>query len=151
MSVSLDLGEDSTLNKAKVKIWVCFVIENDFWTPPPLNYVHDDLLEDVQKRVVRITAGLKPGTYQDKLKELGLPSLDERRRRGDMIQTWKILHQHDDVCEQIWFTRLNTASTVSTRLNSFIFNLEMKRTNLNIRKNFFLLELLKAGTNCLRQ
>ena len=42
-----------------------------------------DLLEDVQKRVVRMTAGLKPGTYQDKLKELGLPSLEERRIRGD--------------------------------------------------------------------
>ena len=97
-----------------------------------------------------MTAGLKPGTYQDKLKELGLPSLEERRR-GDMIQTWKILHQHDDVCEKTWFTRLNSASTVSTRLNSSIFNLEMKRTNLDIRKNFFLLELLKAGTNCLRQ
>ena len=59
-----------------------------------------------------------------------------------MIQTWKILHQHDDVCEKkTWFTRLN----------SFLLNLEMKRANLDIRKNFFLLELLKAGTNCLRQ
>ena len=63
MSISLDLGEDSTLNKAKVKIWVFFFIENDFWTPPPPIIVHDDLLEDVQKRVVRMTAGLKPGTY----------------------------------------------------------------------------------------
>ena len=66
----------------------------------PWNQKDIDLLEDVQKRVVRMTAGLKPGTYQDKLKELGLPSLEERRRRSDMIQTWKILHQHDDVCEK---------------------------------------------------
>ena len=93
---------------------------------------------------MRITAGLKPGTYQDKLKELGLPSLEERRRRGDMIQTWKIFHQHDDVCEKTWFTRLNTASTVSTRLNSSIFNLEMKRTNLDIRKKLFSIRVVKG-------
>ena len=93
----------------------------------PWNQKDIDLLEDVQKRVVRMTTGLKPRTYQDKLKELGLPSQEERRR-GDMIQTWKILHQHDDVWEKTWFTRLNTASTVSTRLNLSIFNLEIKRT-----------------------
>ena len=62
----------------------------------PWNQKDIDLLEDVQKRVERMTAGLKTGTYQDKLKELGLPSLEERRR-GDMIQTWKILHKYDDV------------------------------------------------------
>ena len=33
----------------------------------PWNQKDIDLLEDVQKRVVRMTAGLKPGTYQDKL------------------------------------------------------------------------------------
>ena len=54
----------------------------------PWNQKDIDLLEDVQKRVERMTAGLKTGTYQDKLKDLGLPSLEERRRRGDMIQTW---------------------------------------------------------------
>ena len=102
-----------------------------------MNQKDIDLLEDVQKRVVRMTAELKPGTYQDKLKELGLPSLEERIIRGYMIQTWKILHQHDDVCKKTWFTRLNSVSTVSTRLNSSLFNLKMKRANLNIRKKNF--------------
>jgi len=86
---------------------------------------------------------LMPGTYQDKLKELCLPSLEERRR-GDMTQTWKILHQHDDVREKTWFTRFNSDSKVSTRLNSSIFNLEMKRTNLDIRKNFFSIRVVKG-------
>ena len=56
-----------------------------------------------------------------------------------MIQTWKILHQHDDVCERTWFT----ASTVTTMLNSYTFNLEMKRTNLDIR-NFFSIRVVKG-------
>ena len=101
-----------------------------------------------------MTAGLKPGTYQDKLKELGLPSLEERRRRGDMIQTWKILHQHDDVCEKTWFTRLNSASTVYSKHKvEFIFIQPGDEENKpgHKKKLFFLLELLKAETNCLRQ
>ena len=42
--------------------------------------------------------------------------------------------------KKIWFTRLNLVSTVSTRLNSSLFNLEMKRVNLDVRKNFFSIE-----------
>ena len=48
------------------------------------------------------------------------------------------------VAKKTWFTRLNSASTVSTRLNSSIFNLEMKRTNLDIRKNFFSIRVVKG-------
>ena len=46
--------------------------------------------------------------------------------------------------KKTWFTRLNSASTVSTRLNSSILNLKMKRTNLDIRKNFFSIRVVKG-------
>ena len=49
-----------------------------------------ELLENVQKRAVRMTSGLKGVTYEEKLTELGLMSLADRRTRGDMIETWKI-------------------------------------------------------------
>jgi ribonuclease P/MRP protein subunit RPP40 len=38
-----------------------------------------------------MVAGLKGKTYQDKLKEVGLTTLEERRDRGDMIQTFRII------------------------------------------------------------
>ena len=66
-----------------------------------------NVLEDVQKRVVKMTSGLPSGTYEQKLSFLGLLSLEERRNRGDMIQVWKILHGHDNVQEETWFTRKN--------------------------------------------
>ena len=34
-----------------------------------------------------------------------MTTLEERRVRGDLIQTWKILHKHDNVKEDTWFTR----------------------------------------------
>ena len=34
---------------------------------------------------------MKGKTYQDKLKEAGLTTLEERRDRGDMIQTFRII------------------------------------------------------------
>lgn len=62
-----------------------------------------DMLEAVQRRAVRCIHGLH-GSYEEKLRQIGLPSLFERRRRGDMIQTFKIINQFDDVDHAVWFT-----------------------------------------------
>ena len=43
-------------------------------------------LEKVQRMAVNIVAELKGKTYEDKLKEGGLTSLEDRRNLGDMIQ-----------------------------------------------------------------
>jgi len=42
-----------------------------------------------------MTSGLSGSTYEEKLREVGLTSLENRRKRGDMIQVWKILHGHE--------------------------------------------------------
>jgi len=47
-----------------------------------------DLLENVQRRAVRSISGLS-GSYEEKLKELKMYSLKDRRTRGDMIETYK--------------------------------------------------------------
>jgi ribonuclease P/MRP protein subunit RPP40 len=44
-----------------------------------------------------MVAGLKGKTYQDKLREVGLTSLEDRRDRGDMIKTFRIIHGLDSV------------------------------------------------------
>ena len=43
-----------------------------------------ELLENVQKRAMRMILGLRSELYEDRLKELGLTSLEERRHRADM-------------------------------------------------------------------
>ena len=69
-------------------------------------------------------------------------SLLERRKRGDMIQVWKILHKHDNVEEATWFTR-KRSDGARTRLTDSPFNLDLKNSNLEIRQNFFSVRTVK--------
>ena len=50
-----------------------------------------EVLEKVQIKAVNLITGLKGKTYLEKLHELGLLTLDQRRKRFDLIQTFKII------------------------------------------------------------
>ena len=96
-----------------------------------------EILEKVQKRAVNSISGLNSSTYSDKLKELKITSLEDRRTRFDMIQVYKILHNVDKVDENVWFKRANVSSGRVTRLTANPLNLKKKRTNTDVYKNFF--------------
>ena len=71
------------------------------WTPWTQGDI--ELLEKIQIRMVGMVSGLKGRKYQEKLKKLGLQTLETRRRRFDLIQTFKILKGFDCVDSSIWF------------------------------------------------
>ena len=50
------------------------------------------LIEGVQRRATKIIQELKGKEYPDRLKTLKLPSMQYRRDRGDMIETYKSTH-----------------------------------------------------------
>ena len=56
-----------------------------------------EVLENVQKRAVRMVSGLTGQNYEEKLRELNLPTLECRRYQYDMIQAFKILNRIDRV------------------------------------------------------
>ena len=49
------------------------------------------MLENVQRRFTRMIPGMRQLSYENRLRELKLPSLAYRRLRGDMIETFKIV------------------------------------------------------------
>ena len=62
-------------------------------------------------------SGLTGGTYEERLAECGLTTLEERRTRGDLIQTWKIIHGIDSVERSTWFQMVGDEDTMHrTRL-----------------------------------
>ena len=103
----------------------------------PWNVADNDLLEAVQKRAVRMVSGLQGSNYEDKLHELGLPTLSQRRARADMIETWKILHRMEDVDPDTWFQMAASTCQRTTRQTNAPLQISLPSARLEIRKNFF--------------
>ena len=71
------------------------------WSPYKQMYI--DLIEGVQRRATKLVPGLRRKTYDERLRKLGLTRLVERRFRGDMIETFKILTKKVDVKARMFF------------------------------------------------
>ena len=85
------------------------------WSP----WLQGDIttLEQVQHRFTRIVSGMGNLTYEERLAKLGLTTLQDRRVRGDMIETFKILTEKVDVNPDTWFTPIGSrkkAASTST-------------------------------------
>ena len=63
------------------------------------------IVQKVQQRAVRQVSGLTSTTYEGKLLELDLPTLEERRHQADMCTVHKILHGKGDLKAVTWFER----------------------------------------------
>ena len=79
-------------------------------------------------------SGLQSKEYEDKLKELGLQSLEERRIRYDMIQVFKLIHNYGDVDRSQFFHTAGEESVRVTRQSSDALNILTTRCRTEVRR-----------------
>ena len=106
----------------------------------PWNIGDKELLESVQKRAVGMISNLRGRTYQERLAELGETTLETRRQRGDMIQTYRILSGKDKVSYSTWFTLAEQAPAIDivrTRSETGYRNIKKIEAKGEVRRNSF--------------
>lgn len=101
------------------------------WSP----YQKGDIehLEKVQRRATRLVKGYRKLSYEERLRKLGLTTLQTRRLRGDLIETFKIITGKEQVNRETFF-QMNR-SVYDTR--GHCFKLATSRSRLEVRRNFF--------------
>ncbi|KFO81364.1 hypothetical protein N303_01567, partial [Cuculus canorus] len=107
-----------------------------FWNPQHKKGM--ELLERVQRRATKMIRGLEDLPYKDRLKELGLFSLEKRRLRGDLIVIFQYLKGAYRKAGKGLFIK---ACGYRTRVNGY--KLERGRFRLDIRKNFFTMRMVR--------
>ena len=101
-----------------------------------------EALEKVQRRAIKQIRGLKGETYEEKLQELGLNSLERRRDFFDLVETYKIINNHYSGIDRSVFFKTTEHSERFTRLTSYPKNLLHQRFQSDVRKNFFSIRVI---------
>ena len=91
-----------------------------------------DMLEKIQRRATKLIPGLRDLTYEERLKECGLTTLETRRLRGDQIEVFKILNGYENIDSNLFFQIKESKIT-----RGHNFTLVKKQSRLDVRKFSF--------------
>jgi hypothetical protein len=100
------------------------------WSP----YMEKDkkMIEKVQARATKLIPSLQHLSYEDRLSQLHLTTLEKRRQRGDLIQTYRIMNQIDKINPDTMFKNAEYQGT-----RGHTQKLAKTRPRLDIRKHFY--------------
>ena len=124
------MDKEMFLNLYKTLVRPHLEYATQIWSPI---YKKDKvILENVQRRATRLIKCVQNKSYQERLTFLGLPTLEYRRERADMVQVFKIMHDIDKVDKGKLFQMSECNTTRGHSLKLF-----KKRSRLNVRANYF--------------
>ena len=102
---------------------------NVIWGP---SYTLDNQkLERMQRKATRMIPSINHLSYYDRLRHLNIPSLQHRRRRGDLIYLYQILKGSYDIENHLFTPSTSTVTRGHTR------KLFKHHTNSYTRSNFY--------------
>ena len=113
------------------------------WSPWLRKDIHT--LETIQHRATRRMSDVR-GSYPERLEQLNLTTLEDRRIRGDAIEVYKYLNCHWNIDTSTLFT-LNYRNRSMTRHQQMFLPLTVPRARLDLRKNFFTVRGAKLWNN----
>ena len=101
-----------------------------------------DMLEKIQRRATKLIPGLRDLTYEERLKECGLTTLETRRLRGDQIEVFKILNGYENIDSNIFFEIKESKIT-----RGHNYTLVKKQSRLDVRKYSFSQRTINVWNN----
>jgi hypothetical protein len=114
---------------------------NIVWCPYLRNLIVQ--VENVQRRATKLVPGLGKLSYRERLERLKLPTLEYRRWRGTMLETYKFLQGIYDVNPESVGLILDDKS----RTRGHNYKLYKHKFHLNTRKNSYGLRVVNEWNN----
>ena len=90
-----------------------------------------------------MVSGLRATGYEDRLKELGMVTLEERRHQADMLHMYKMITGKDTTDPSTWF-RMAANGPRQTRNAAAPMNVQANHGRLELRRNFFSVRVTDA-------
>ena len=103
----------------------------------PLYQKDRDRLEKVQQRSTRLVSEIRDMSYEERLRTLELPTLVFRKKRADVLQTFKIVNRLENIDEAKLFQKFEYKQTRGHK-----HKLSKPRSRLNIRKNSYAVRVI---------
>ena len=137
----LDVDNVRLLYSSLVRPHLEYAVQS--WSP---HYRKDIFkLEQVQRRATRLVPQLNDTPYEERLKIFNLTTLEERRIRGDAIETYKFMHGLENVDPTQFFKLVREGPSLHTRGNQLKLETQYARTEL--RRNFYSVRAAKQWNN----